>query len=302
MRSSAGLISFRFSEARLTTDAVAAAAPGSFFSSGRLRMRCFGNRRSRWPGGSSTRSCPVSMPWRSEAGTIPSGFAAAFPTHSQPGVTRRAPAGASTSFVRTWSATSRSFGVRVPAETLRRFLTMLAHHQGGLLNASELARSLGVSVPAVTRYVDLLSDLMLVRRLSAYFVNVGKRLVKSPKVYIRDSGILHALLGLSTLDGRALASGGGDELGRVRDREPDRRRTFRDRRLVLSHAGWGGDRPAAATAGTAGCGQLRSNEARHPRRPEALNSPPRISGRRSGSWSTRVASRFRYPRLRPRYR
>ena len=92
------------------------------------------------------------------------------------------------------------FGVRVPAETLRRFWTMIGHRQGGLLNASELARSLDVSVPAVTRYVDLLSDLMLVRRLPPYFANVGKRLVKSPKVYIRDSGVLHSLLGLGTLD------------------------------------------------------------------------------------------------------
>ncbi len=91
-------------------------------------------------------------------------------------------------------------GVRVPAETLRRFWTMLAHRQGGLLNASELARSLDVSVPAVTRYVDLLADLMLVRRLPPYFANVGKRLVKSSKVYIRDSGVLHSLLGLGTLD------------------------------------------------------------------------------------------------------
>ena len=92
------------------------------------------------------------------------------------------------------------FGVRVPAETLRRFWTMLGHRQGGLLNASELARSLDVSVPAVKRYMDLLSDLMLVRRLPPWFANVGKRLVKTPKVYIRDSGILHSLLGLGTLD------------------------------------------------------------------------------------------------------
>ena len=91
-------------------------------------------------------------------------------------------------------------GVRVPAETLRRFWTMLGHRQGGLLNASELARSLDVSVPAVKRYVDLLSDLMLVRRLPPWFANVGKRLVKSPKIYIRDSGILHSLLGLGSLD------------------------------------------------------------------------------------------------------
>ena len=77
---------------------------------------------------------------------------------------------------------------------------MLAHRQGGLLNTSELARSLDVSVPAVKRHVDLLSDLMLVRRLPPYFANVGKRLVKTPKVYVRDSGILHSLLGIGTLD------------------------------------------------------------------------------------------------------
>ena len=104
-------------------------------------------------------------------------------------------------FVRTYLERDiPQFGVRVPAETLRRFWTMLAHRQGGLLNASELARSLDVSVPAVTRYVDLLSDLMLVRRLPPYFANVGKRLVRTPKVYIRDSGILHLLLGLGNLD------------------------------------------------------------------------------------------------------
>ena len=104
-------------------------------------------------------------------------------------------------FVRTYLERDiPQLGVRVPAETLRRFWTMLGHRQGGLLNASELARSLDVSVPAVTRYVDLLSDLMLVRRLPPYFANVGKRLVKTPKVYIRDSGVLHSLLGLGALD------------------------------------------------------------------------------------------------------
>ena len=104
-------------------------------------------------------------------------------------------------FVRTYLERDiPQLGVRVPAETLRRFWTMLGHRQGGLLNASELARSLDVSVPTVKRYVDLLSDLMLVRRLPPWFANVGKRLVKTPKVYIRDSGILHSLLGLGTLD------------------------------------------------------------------------------------------------------
>lgn len=105
------------------------------------------------------------------------------------------------SFIRTYLERDiPQFGVRVPAETLRRFWTMLAHRQGGVFNASRFARSMDVSVPAIGRYVDLLVDLMLVRRLQPYFANVGKRLVKSPKVYIRDSGLLHTLLGLATYD------------------------------------------------------------------------------------------------------
>jgi uncharacterized protein len=92
------------------------------------------------------------------------------------------------------------FGPRVPAETLRRFWTMLAHHQGQQLNASRIAASLGISGHTVARYLDLLVDLLLVRRLPAWSGNVGKRLVKAPKVYLRDSGIVHALLGLETLD------------------------------------------------------------------------------------------------------
>ena len=87
-------------------------------------------------------------------------------------------------------------GPRVPAETLRRFWIMLAHVQGGLLNAAQLARSLAVDGKTVARYLDLLADLLLVRRLPPLHANVGKRLVKSPKVYVRDSGIVHALLGL----------------------------------------------------------------------------------------------------------
>lgn len=87
-------------------------------------------------------------------------------------------------------------GPRVPAETLRRFWTMLAHVQSGTLNAAQLARGLGVDGKTVARYLDLLVDLLLVRRLPPFHANVGKRLVKSPKVYVRDSGIVHALLGL----------------------------------------------------------------------------------------------------------
>ena len=91
-------------------------------------------------------------------------------------------------------------GPRIPATTLRRLWTMLAHQQGGLLNQSQLAGSLAVSGQSVARYVDLLCDLMLVRRLPPWSGNVGKRLVRSPKVYVRDSGLVHALLGLPTLE------------------------------------------------------------------------------------------------------
>lgn len=92
------------------------------------------------------------------------------------------------------------FGPRVPAESLSRLWTMLAHTHGALFNASNLARSLDVSFQTVGRYVDLLVDLLLVRRLRPHFANLGKRLVKAPKTYLRDSGVLHALLGLKTHD------------------------------------------------------------------------------------------------------
>ena len=93
-----------------------------------------------------------------------------------------------------------ALGPRIPATTLRRLWTMLAHQQGALLQQSRLASGLGVSSPAVERYIDLLVDLQLVRRLRPWSGNVGKRLVKAPKVYVRDSGLVHALLGLSNLD------------------------------------------------------------------------------------------------------
>ncbi len=92
-----------------------------------------------------------------------------------------------------------ALGPRIPATTLRRLWTMLAHGQGGLLNQSQLAASLAVSGQTTARYIDLLCDLMLVRRLPAWHGNVGKRLVRAPKVYVRDSGIVHALLGLADL-------------------------------------------------------------------------------------------------------
>ena len=90
-------------------------------------------------------------------------------------------------------------GLRAPAETLRRFWTMLSHLQGSAFNAAELARSLGISVPTVNRYADTLVDMMLLRRLPPYFTNVGKRLIKAPRLFVRDSGVAHALLNLRSL-------------------------------------------------------------------------------------------------------
>jgi predicted AAA+ superfamily ATPase len=93
-----------------------------------------------------------------------------------------------------------ALGPRIPATTLRRLWTMLAHHQGELLDQTKLASALAISGQTVSRYIDLLCDLMLVRRLPAWHGNVGKRLIRSPKVYVRDSGLVHALLGLPHLD------------------------------------------------------------------------------------------------------
>lgn len=91
-------------------------------------------------------------------------------------------------------------GPRIPAETLARFWTMLAHNQGTLFNAAHMARNLEVSGMTVGRYLDLLVDLLLVRRLPPWVSNIGKRVVRSPKVFLRDSGITHALLQISALN------------------------------------------------------------------------------------------------------
>jgi len=92
----------------------------------------------------------------------------------------------------------RKFGVEVPAAVLRRLWTMLAHYHGQIWNASELARSLGEAHTTVKRHLDILTGALMVRQLPPWFENLGKRQVKAPKVYLRDSGILHALLGLPT--------------------------------------------------------------------------------------------------------
>ena len=101
-------------------------------------------------------------------------------------------------------------GPRIPAETLERFWTMLAHNQGSILNAAHLARNLDVSGVTIGRYLDLMTDLLLVRKLKPWTSNVGKRLIKSPKIYVRDSGLAHALLNIqdyNTLLGHPVVGG-----------------------------------------------------------------------------------------------
>lgn len=88
-------------------------------------------------------------------------------------------------------------GPRIPAQTLERFWTMLTHNQSGIWNASQLARNLEVSSVTIGRYLDLMVDLLLVRRLQPWTFNIGKRLVRAPKIMVRDSGITHALLNIS---------------------------------------------------------------------------------------------------------
>lgn len=90
------------------------------------------------------------------------------------------------------------WGVRTPATTMLRFWTMLAHYHGQTWNAAEPARALGQSEPSMRHYLDLLSDALMVRQLQPYYANIRKRQVKAPKVYIRDSGLLHQLLGIHT--------------------------------------------------------------------------------------------------------
>jgi uncharacterized protein len=92
------------------------------------------------------------------------------------------------------------FGVQVAAPTLRRFWRMVANTHSQLANMSQLATSMGISVPTVGRYIDLLESARMLRRLQPMYVNLNKRLIKTPKTYLRDSGLLHALLGIKTAD------------------------------------------------------------------------------------------------------
>ena len=101
-------------------------------------------------------------------------------------------------------------GVQVPSGTMRRFWTMTAHYSGAIWNSSEIGRSLGEAHTTIKRHLDALSGALVVRVLEPWYANVGKRLVKSPKVYIRDSGLLHTLLGIGDrrqLDGHPVVGG-----------------------------------------------------------------------------------------------
>jgi len=91
-------------------------------------------------------------------------------------------------------------GIRIPAIQLRKFWTMIAHTHGQLLNSSMLSKNLGISAPTVRNYLDLLEETFVIRQILPYYTNIKKRLIKSPKVYLRDSGLLHTLLNLGTYD------------------------------------------------------------------------------------------------------
>jgi predicted AAA+ superfamily ATPase len=118
-------------------------------------------------------------------------------------------------------------GVNVPAPAMLRFWTMLAHLHGQIWNAADLARSMGVSEPTVRRYLDWLTQALMVRQLQPWHQNIGKRQVKAPKLYFRDTGLLHVLLGVRSADAlqvhpRAGASWEGFALEQVlRISEPD---------------------------------------------------------------------------------
>ncbi len=91
-------------------------------------------------------------------------------------------------------------GINIPAPQIKRFWTMLAHNHGQLWNASAIAKGLGITAPTVRNYLDILSETFLVRQLQPFHSNVKKRLIKSPKIYLRDSGLLHSLLGIRSID------------------------------------------------------------------------------------------------------
>lgn len=105
------------------------------------------------------------------------------------------------SYIRTYLEKDiKNLGFDVSSQTMRRLWNMLAHYHGQILNASELGRSINVSYKTIDRYIDILSGTFMIRRLSPWFENIGKRQIKSPKIYFRDSGLLHAILGIENTE------------------------------------------------------------------------------------------------------
>jgi hypothetical protein len=165
-------------------------------------------------------------------------------------------------------------GPRIPAETLRRLWTMFAHHQGGLLNGTQLARGLGVSGTTIAHYLDLMVGLLLVRRLAPRLSNAGKRLVRSPKVYLRDSGLVHALLG-SPIRRHCSGTPSQDRAGRAwRSRiysQPPKRTTITHKAISTAQAT--APRSTSCSPGqTARSGRSRSSAVSLPHQSEAFHS------------------------------
>ncbi len=194
------------------------------------------------------------------------------------------------------------FAPRVASETVRRLWTMLAYEQGQLLNAAKMAGSLGISGSTVSRYIDLLVDLLLVRRLTPWHSNQRKRLVRSPKVYVRDSGLVHSLLGLQEIDellGNPVVGGSrnrpGDRVSRP-GKVGDRDQTLKGA-LARPRFPRGGRRSGAGTA-LSGVPRCRSFSDGRSRSVGRARSSCRASG--SISVNRRPGARRRSGRAGPR--
>ena len=187
------------------------------------------------------------------------------------------------------------FGPRIAAETLRRLWTMLAHRQGAPANTAELARSLGVDTKTVGRYLDLLVDLLLVRRLAPWHANVGKRLTKAPRLYLRDSGLVHALLGNRRSRGAAVASGRRRKLGGVRRREPATGAAPSDVTAYYYRTSGGAEIDLLLVFPSGACWAVEVKRSSSPARSGASTRPARTCGLTAVSSSTREPSASRWP-------
>ena len=200
-------------------------------------------------------------------------------------------------FVRTYLERDiPQFGPRIPAETLRRFWTMLAHNQGQAHNAAALARGLDVNGVTIARYLDLLVDLLLVRRLQPWTSNLGRRLVKAPKVYVRDSGVCHALLGIETVDEPVRASRRRRQLGGLRHREHRRRPAGPRVVRLLPYLRGRGNRPRPRSRRGRDMGDRDQAQLGPQGLQRVLTAAARICGPLAGSSFTAATRVFRWPR------